>query len=483
MEFRPRRSIAAALLLLILLATAACAVNPVSGQRELMLLSEAEEVSLGRKTDRSVVQQYGVYEDSGLNEYLRDLCRRLGRLSHRPGLAYEFKTLDSPVVNAFAVPGGYVYFTRGILAALNSEAELAGVLGHEIGHITARHSAQQYSRAQLAQVGLGVGMLLSETVRNYADLAGFGVKMLFLRFSRENEREADDLGVQYASRAGYDAARLARFFETLERLRPEKGDSGLPAWFSTHPNPEDRQGAVTRLADQWRRKLGIKDPQIGRETYLRRIDGLIYGADPRQGYLEKGVFYHPRLTFEFPVPGGWKLENTRAAVVMADPRKKGMLLLTLSSDSSAEATARAFIKRNRAAVLESRRSPISGLPAYHLVSQIKTQNGVLQARSAFIEKDAKVYIFHGFTSAAAFRNYRAEFEHAIGGFKTLRDPEKINVRPARIRVKAARSGGPLGSVLRAMGAAPESLKELAVLNGRQPDENVPAGTLLKLLQK
>jgi predicted Zn-dependent protease len=167
---------------------------------------------------------------------------------------------------------------------------------------------------------------------------------------------------------------------------------------------------------------------------------------------------------------------------MADPRRKGMLALALSSGSSAEEAARAFVARHRAAVLDSRRGPVNGLPAYHLVSRIETRDGVLQAMSAFIEKEAEVYAFHGFASAAAFKNYRAEFEHAIGGFRDLRDPAKINVRPARIRVKAAPSGGPLGGVLRKMGASPESLAELAVLNGKQPHENVAAGTLLKVVE-
>jgi predicted Zn-dependent protease len=165
-----------------------CAVNPVTGRQELMLLSEPDEIQLGRQTDGQVVQEYGLYEDAKLTAYLNDICQRLGKISHRPNLTYHFKVLDVSVVNAFAVPGGYVYFTRGILASLNNEAELAAVMGHEIGHITARHSARQYSQAQLAQLGLGLGMVFAEKIPALSELAQLGVGMLFLRFSRDNER-------------------------------------------------------------------------------------------------------------------------------------------------------------------------------------------------------------------------------------------------------------------------------------------------------
>ncbi len=192
-----------------------------------MLLSESDEVKLGQETDPQIVKEYGIYEDRKLTAYLNGVCQHLGKISHRPNLTYHFKILDASVVNAFAVPGGYVYFTRGILATLNSEAELAGVMGHEIGHITARHSAQQYSRAQLAQIGLGVGSLLIDS-SILTGLAQLGVGMLFLRFSRDNERQADDLGVEYSSKADYDANQMADFFETLERMNPGSDRSGLP---------------------------------------------------------------------------------------------------------------------------------------------------------------------------------------------------------------------------------------------------------------
>ena len=199
---------------------------------------------LGVQTDAQIVKEYQLYSDPRMAGYIDPVGQRLAKTSHRAELPFQFKVLDSAVVNAFAVPGGYVYLTRGILASLNSEAELAGVLGHEIGHITARHSAQQYSRAQVAQMGLGIGSIVGAVFPVIGGLATglaqAGVGMLFLSFSRDNERQADSLAVEYASKTGYDGAQLASFFESLERMNPGADRSGLPSWFSTHPNPEDR---------------------------------------------------------------------------------------------------------------------------------------------------------------------------------------------------------------------------------------------------
>ena len=286
-----------------------CAVNPVTGKREFMLLSEADEIKLGQQSDPSIVQMYGVYDDEGLHTYLDEMGQKMVQKSHRANLKFEFKLMDSPVINAFAVPGGYVYITRGIMAYLNSEAELAGVVGHEIGHVTARHSAKQYSNAQVAQLGLGLGAVLAPEFADFVGLAAQGVGLLFLKFSRDHERQSDDLGVEYATKVGYDAREMSNFFHTLDQMRGTGEGSGLPDWFSTHPNPADRVVDVRKQAEEWRKKVDTADLKINRNEYLNRINGLVYGENPRQGYVENNVFYHPELKFQFPVLAGWKLIN------------------------------------------------------------------------------------------------------------------------------------------------------------------------------
>jgi len=232
----PRTLVCAVVIALIGWAVS-CAINPVTGKRELMLMSSADELAMGQQTNPQILQTYGKYEDADLARYVSALGKRLGALSHQPNLAYNVQVLDSPVVNAFAVPGGYVYLTRGILAYLNDEAELAGVVAHEIGHIAARHSAQQYSKAQFAQLGLGLGSVLSKTFRKYAGVAQAGVGLLFLSFSRSDEREADSLGVEYSAKAGYDSNHMANLFVSLERLNPGSRKADFPGGSPLTPTP------------------------------------------------------------------------------------------------------------------------------------------------------------------------------------------------------------------------------------------------------
>ena len=462
---------------------ASCAIDPVSGRRELMLVSEDQEVQLGRQTDRQVVQEYGIYDDPVLTDYINDLCQRMAKVSHRPQLEYHFKILDAAVVNAFAAPGGYIYFTRGILAYLNSEAELAGVMGHEMGHITARHSAEQLSRAQLAQVGLGVGMIFSDTFRALGELAQLGTQMLFLKFSRDNEREADDLGVEYAVKSGYDARQLAEFFETLEGMRSSSDRTGLPSWFSTHPNPEDRQGAVVRRAAEWEQTLGVKQAKVNREMYLKRIDGLVFGENPKEGYVEDNVFYHPGLRFQFPVPSKWTLKNTPKVVQMVNAQKDALLLFSISSASSPKEGAQAFVSKNQASVIQSGGASVNGLPAYQLLSQVKSGDGVIRVLSYFIQKDNRVYVFHGFTAVNRFDRYRATFVSTMERFRALTDAKRLNVKPARIRVLSTRSTGTLRQALKAVDVPEAELKEVALLNGKGLDDRVAAKTPVKIISK
>jgi predicted Zn-dependent protease len=469
-------------LLGLLFWVSSCAVNPVSGKQELMLLSEKEEIDLGRETDVQVIKQYGIYEDSKLTAYLNDLCQRLAKISHRPNLAYHFKILDVSVVNAFAVPGGYVYFTRGILATVNSEAELASLIGHEIGHITARHSAKQYSKAQLAQLGLGVGSIFIDS-QILSGLAQLGVGMFFLRFSRDNEREADDLGVEYSSKVGYDANQMASFFGMLERMKTSSDRSGLPGWFSTHPGPENRVPTIKGKAKEWQQKLHQKDLIINRDICLRQIDGLIFGDDPRQGYVEENVFYHPDKRFQFPVPAKWKLNHKPSQVQMVSEGQEAAILFNDSPFSSSQEAASIFTTQYKANVIRSDAVRVNGLSSQRVISDIQTQQKVFRVMSYFIEKDQKVFIFYGVSPSGTYPRYETIFDHTMRQFKELSDPKRIHVKPDRIRVYATGAPDTLGNNLRSFGVPNEKLKEMALLNGGDPNQVIPANTLIKVVEK
>ncbi|KPK30413.1 MAG: hypothetical protein AMK69_03245 [Nitrospira bacterium SG8_3] len=467
----------------LLLWTASCAVNPVSGQRELMLISESEEIQLGGQTDADVVRQFGIYDDQRLNAYVNGLGQRMGKVSHRPRLDYHFKVLDVSVVNAFAVPGGYVYFTRGILASMNSEAELAGVMGHEIGHITARHSAQQISRAQLAQMGMAIGSIVSPEFGALSGLAGMGVQMLFLKFSRDNERQADDLGVEYASKVGYDASQMANFFETLDRMNPHSDKSGLPGWFTTHPNPEDREKVVRVRSREWQQKLGQKNPKVGRNEYLSHIDGLVFGEDPRQGYVDEGMFYHPQLRFQFPVPRDWKVNNTPSQVQMAPKQGGTAILLSVTSGTSPRQAAINFADRSKASVIKYDAKKVNGLSAYRLISDIATQGGVLRVMSYFIAKDKYIYVFHGLSTPQSFQAHASLFDRTMGQFRPVTDRKRIDVKPDRIRIRTTERADTMGNVLRSLGVPEKERKDIALLNGKSLNEPIAANTMIKVVEK
>ena len=255
-----------------------CARNPVTGKSEFMLLSERDEIMLGQQSDAQVVQMYGVYDDPALAAYVNELGQKMAKISHRPHLKYEFKVMDSPVINAFAVPGGYIYITRGILSYLNNEAELAGVIGHEIGHVTARHSAQKYTESTLAQLGLGIGSMISEDFAQYAGLAAQGIGLLFLKFSRDDERQADVLGVEYSTKTGYDSREMSNLFATLDKISHKEGQGGLPDWMSTHPNPADRVNDVRKEAVKVQKQQGSKNLKIDRENFMAKVNGMVYGG-------------------------------------------------------------------------------------------------------------------------------------------------------------------------------------------------------------
>jgi predicted Zn-dependent protease len=471
-------------LAVLLLWIVSCAVNPVTGKQELMLLSEADEIKLGRETDAGVVQEYGIYDDDKLTSYLNEICQRIAKVSHRPTLPYHFKVADVSVVNAFAVPGGYVYFTRGILASLNSEAELAGVMGHEIGHITARHSAHQYSQAQFAQVGLlGLGMALPEKFSSLAGVAQLGVGMLFLRFSRDNERQADDLGVEYTSKIGYDATHMANFFETLERMNPGSDRSGLPSWFSTHPNPEDRVKAVRIRAKEWQDQLGQRNLAINRDEYFRHIDGLIFGDDPRQGYVEEHVFYHPGLRFQFPVPTNWKINNTPSNVQLVSEGQEASILLTLTKGATPYKASRTFVSKSKARVIENEAIQVNGLPAQRLLSEVQTQQGTIRLSSYFIQKEKKIFAFHGLTTPNLFQKYGSLFNRTMRNFRELSDPVRINVKPDRIRIRTTEASDILENHLKSSGVPKEKLKEAALLNGKDLKETIPPNEMFKVIER
>ena len=271
---------------LVLVALLGCARNPVTGKREIVLVSEGQELALGAESHVAAQSEYGFLDQPAVQTYVQQVGRKLAVVSHRPNLEWHYTAVDSPVINAFAIPGGYVYFTRGILAYINNEAELAGVMGHEIGHVTARHSVSQITRSQAAQIGLGAASILSPTVGKFGDLAGGALGVWFLKFGRDDERQADQLGVEYAARAGDDPREVSNFFDVLRRLSETSDRETMPGWLSTHPDPGERVTATRAAAQQWITQLSLTPERmvVNRDAHLRSLAGVVFGDNPREGF-------------------------------------------------------------------------------------------------------------------------------------------------------------------------------------------------------
>lgn len=470
--------------LLIALASFAvgCAVNPVTGKREISLLSEGQEVQLGAESDPAIVAQYGLLEDRAIADYVQSIGERMVPVSHRPDLDFTFRTLDDPIVNAFALPGGYVYITRGILAYLNSEAALAGVVGHEIGHVTARHGVQRYTQQAILGAGLGIGSILSENFAQYADLAGQAAGLLLLKYGRDDERQSDRLGVEYATALGYDTTDMAEFFHTLDRLRPADG-GGLPSWMSTHPDPGERWNTVRELTRQEQSPGG--NYEKGRERYLRTIDGLVFGTDPRQGYFQGDLFVHPQLRFTFPTPGGWQRQNAPSQVVMVEPNQAAAVIFQAAQGDSPAAAANAFTGQQGMTVLERSNVTVAGGTGVRTVIRMAAEGGSQIVSSTFFAYGGGQWVFHGLCAESGYGTWRVMLDAPADGFAELNDAALINVRPVRVKIVEAPISGSFRQIA-ARYPIPENaliddLAGLAILNGVELDTQIVAGELLKVL--
>jgi predicted Zn-dependent protease len=463
-------------LLLAWLLLPACATNPVTGRRELSLVSSGQEIAMGREGAEEVARTVGLYPDEALRSYVSGVGMKLAAKSERPDLPWSFEVADDPAVNAFALPGGFIFVTRGMLAHMNSEAQLAAVLGHEIGHVTAKHSVQRISRAQLTQFGLGVGYILSEDLRRYGDLAGTGVGLLFLKFGRDDETQSDDLGFRYAQQGGYDPREMVPVFETLDRISGEGEAERLPQWMSTHPDPGNRVAATeARLRAAALPASGLR---IGRDDYLARLDGLTYGADPRQGYFKGPVFHHPDLAFRLAFPEGWKTNNGVNAVVGVSPAEDAAIELIHAGDLPPAAAAAKFLAREGMAAGRTSSEAINGLVAATAPYRYSSGQETLAGLVAFVSLDGKTYRILGYGSEEAAERHREAMRAALSSFRRLTDKAALAVQAAKIGVVAADRAMTLQEFDRRYPST-VPIETLALLNGRHEVERVPKGTLFK----
>ena len=475
------------LLFTVILVVFSCAVNPVTGKKQLMFISEKQEIEMGKQYDPQVIATFGEYQNPGLLAFIQEKENEMGKISHRPNLEYHVRILDSPVVNAFAVPGGYIYLTRGILAQFNNEAELAGVLAHEMGHITARHTVSQQSKQQVGQLLLIGGIIASKEFAKYAEYAMQGMQLLFLSFSRDDEREADRLGVAYSSKIGYDAHKMADFFQVLIKMNLASTQGGIPTFMSTHPDPDDRYNSVNKQATEWQANLKYPDYKVNTESYLRMIDGMVYGEDPRQGYVDGSTFYHPGMKFKFSYPDGWGLENSPLQVRMAPKDGNALMIFTLSPKKTLEESSQSSIEQLGLTLIENKKLNVNGMPALATVckqvsqDQSTGQQNTIMVLSYYIDYNGTVYVFHGVSAEANFKTFMPVLERSMSNFSKLTDPARLNVKPRKIMIKSVQRPGTLADFFQSNGVPQKQMAEMALLNNMELSANVQTGKLIKII--
>ncbi|MBN1238987.1 MAG: M48 family metalloprotease [Gammaproteobacteria bacterium] len=461
-----------------LAALVSCAVNPVTGERELALISEDQEVAMGREASGQVASSLGLVEDQELQEYVDGIGQRLAAISERPDLPWQFRVVDDPTPNAFALPGGYIFVTRGMMNLMASEAELAAVLGHEIGHVTARHSVSQMSRAQLAQLGLGLGMILSPELAQLGDLAGTGLQLLFLKYGRDDERQSDELGFRYMLESGYQVAEMADVFRALQSAGELSGASPLPNWLSSHPaEPE-------RIANAQRRAAELASPpadlRVGENEYLSQLDGLVYGPDPRNGFFRDDWFYHPELIFRFRVPSDWQRQNLPQSVQAVSPDQDAAVQLTLVPASSPGEAAQAFFSQQQGlARLGVASREIAGNTAVISEFQAQTQQGAVRGYVSHIAHGGAVYQLVGYAPGGAFDRRARILEDIVTSFEPVTDREILDIQAPRIDIVELPEAMSLTEFARRY-PTPISIEQLALINQvSDPNATIPAGRRLK----
>jgi predicted Zn-dependent protease len=470
----------AAVSLVWVAALAACATNPVTGKKEVSLMSEAQEIAIGQQTDAEVRREMGIYDDPALQRYVADIGDRLARLSHRPNLPWSFTVVDQPAVNAFALPGGFIYITRGILPYLDNEAELAGVLGHEIAHVTARHAAQQMTRASLGGIGLTALGIFVPSTQPFGSLASAGLGVAFTKFSRDDERESDRVGMEYAARGGWDPTGVPEFLATLARV-DAIAERGVPNWLSTHPDPAARVEETRPLT----LRLASADATTrNRDDYRARIDGIVVGDSVRDGIVRGNVFLHPGLRFGLEFPEGWEVTNTPAQVAAREPGQPYYMLLQ-PVDQPRGVTLEEIAVRSMSAAgfrrVDGQPANLNGLDSYVGRYQGSISGvGAVIMRAAHIGQGRQVYLLGGFAPRDQFDRVDRQLETAIRSFRPLTAQEADDVEPNRLAFYTVRAGDTWQGIAARHGGLVRAT-DLAIMNDYAIEQQPKAGESIKIV--
>ena len=472
--------LAAALLL------ANCAQNPVTGNPNLVLVSEEQEIALGKREDANVRKQYSAYDDAPLQQYVGEIGQRLAKASHRPGIEYSFLVVDSPEVNAFALPGGYIYITRGLLAYLNSEAELAAVLGHELGHVTARHSVQQLSASAAASIGVSILGIFVPQARGTLGSAATELLggALLSGYGREHELEADRLGAEYLARTGYDPQAMVKVVGVLKNqelfdAEVAKAEGREPrryhGLFATHPDNDTRLQEV--VGEAARHKTTVT--RTAQEAFLRRADRLVYGDGASQGVVRENAIYHAELGLAMSFPAGWRVQNRQQNVLATSPG--GDAYIDLRGAGAAQGSPEDLIRKrvNLDSGSQVTQTMVNGLRAAVVDASIGGRP--TRVMCVFLGKNAYLIGAQADT-AAAFGKSEGEIRISMSSFRALSEKESASARPLQLRVITAQPGVTFAALAQRSPLGKFAEGHLRVINGLYPAGEPAEGQPLKIVE-
>ena len=467
-------------LLVVALVAFGCATNPATGRRQLMLMSEQEEIQIGRQSDAEIRQQMGLYNDPELQAYVREVGARLVTAAHRPALPWTFAVVDEPAVNAFAVPGGFIYLTRGILPFLRDESELAAVLGHEIGHVDARHSAEAYSKQLGAGLGMAIAGIFAPSTAPLQDVAGAGLGVLFLKYGRDAEVESDRLGVGYAASTGWDPRGVPGLLSTLARLDSANGSSrGVPNWALTHPPAADRVQRVQEAV--------AAAPATGKTTNAgaleRHLDGLVFGDSREKGIVRGNEFLHPILRFAVRFPEGWQVSNSDTQVSARQSESSNNVMLLQHAEGSGPVQQMAPAQMTAAGwqLVSGERTSINGLDAYVGTYRGTVSNTAVTIQAAHVRAGDQTYVIAGVAPNAQFSTASRTFTPAIRSFRTLTSAEADRIQANRVDFRVARAGDTWESLAKDVGQGRVTASTLAIMNGRDASSPPKAGERIRIV--
>lgn len=481
-----------------LLAGCATVTNPVTGQRELTVMDERSEIAEGRKAHEEVLQDYGVYASPRLQAYVNELGQRLAKQSHRKNLEWHFTVLDSPEVNAFALPGGYVYVTRGLMAYMESEADLAGVIGHEIGHVTARHGAQRATRQQTAGLGVLAATVLGAVlevkgVSGATDIASTlsqGVAAGYIAsYSRDQETQADKLGAEYLARNNYDPKNMIDVIRVLKSQEQYVADTARaegrkpPAgagWLASHPSNDKRLQDIAQFAAQYKGKYGDE----GRARYLQAIDGMTFGESREQGVTRGRNFFHEPLGIALTAPEGWKVQNSGEAVALVNAAGDAGLIMQVvppKAGNSHDEIIRNVFKLEQG---RTERLTLGSFPATHFAGIARNRQGQAQAVEATVATgpaNRHFLLFYGARDAQALSRARGQLRQAEASFRAFTAADRAAARPWVLKTVPYQRGA-LGQLARQSPLGGNAEAQLRLLNGVYAGGEPPAGQPIKVVE-